>query len=82
MKPIWHLVEQEIAFRTKTRINITESIALLGYHETDKSHTARERLTINSKTLAKMCISKFRYGKTININMNILGNKLPMASEN
>lgn len=66
---VWKIVEKEINTRIGSHIPISKSIALLGYHD-DSSHTAKERATINWLiTLAKMCISKYRYGDNIRIDL-------------
>lgn len=59
--PIWARVEQEITARTGSYLKITESIALLGYQE--NTFTNYKQNIINGLIiLAKMCISKYRYG--------------------
>ena len=53
------MVEQEISNCTGTHLEISETIALLGF--LDNTHTAREQKKINQLILiAKMCISKCR----------------------
>ena len=57
IKPVWRMVEQEISKRTVTHLEISETIALLGFF--DNAHTAREQEIINQLILiAKMCVSK------------------------
>ena len=59
-KPVWRKVEQEMNKRTGTRLEISKTIALLGFH--NNTHTAYERKIINHFILiAKICISKYRY---------------------
>lgn len=56
---IWRLVTNEVLIRLGVRINITLEIALLGYIDaTEHSYAINHLLSI-----AKMCISKFRYGE-------------------
>ena len=68
VKPVWTRVEQEINARTGSYLKITEPIALLGYQ--DKSFTNHTRNIINSLIIiAKMCISKYRYGDRLHIDL-------------
>ena len=41
IKPVWRMVEQEISKRTVTHLEISETIALLGF--LDNGHTTREQ---------------------------------------
>ena len=68
INPIWQLVKKQIRLRTGSNITISLDTALLG-------HPGRACLTPNIFTinylitLAKMCISKYRYGDTIPIQL-------------
>lgn len=66
IKPIWGLVKHVIYIRTGKHIELSLTDALLGYTATDFN---REEITFINKTIliAKMCISKFRYGNAYNI---------------
>lgn len=66
VKPIWKSVEDEIYSRTQKQITITEATALLGYHENGLSPRDKN-ISNHLIRLAKMCISKFRYGDPTNI---------------
>ena len=56
---IWKEVSKEIMNRIGKHILITKEIALLGYVENNV-----KKLAINNLiTIAKMCISKYRYGE-------------------
>ena len=59
INPIWKLVTTEIMLKLDTHINITQNIALLGYTEKTKHSNKINHLI----SLAKMCISKYRYGE-------------------
>ena len=60
IKPVWRMVELEISKRIGTRLEISETIALLGF--LDNTHTAQEQKIINELILiAEMFISKCRY---------------------
>ena len=62
IKPIWKLVENEIHLKTNQTIKIDKSTALLGHH--DEAMSSTDLNTINHLiAIAKMCISKFRYGE-------------------
>ena len=58
IKSIWGLVCQEILTKYNLRINITLEIALLGFTDKNKHMHAINHLI----SIAKMCISKYRYG--------------------
>ena len=59
IKRIWGLVTNEIMTRFGIQINITIEIALLGYTINTKYTYAINHLL----SIAKMCISKYRYGE-------------------
>ena len=68
IKPVWRMVEQEISKRKCTRLEISETIALLGF--LDNTHTTQEQKLINQLILmAKMCISKCRYANEPDIDI-------------
>ena len=46
IKPVWRVVEQEISKRTGTHLEISETIALLGF--LDNTHSTREKKSTNS----------------------------------
>ena len=66
IKTIWGLVKHDIYIRTGKQIKLSVTDVLLGYRSTDfNSHDIQ---FINKTILiAKMCISKFRYGTAHNI---------------
>ncbi|WP_419608111.1 hypothetical protein, partial [Thiolapillus sp.] len=68
INPIWQLVKKEILLRTGSTITISLDTALLGHP--GQACLTPNILTINYLiTLAKMCISKYRYGDTIPIEL-------------
>ena len=68
INPIWQLVKKEILLRTGSNITISLDTALLGHP--GRACLTPNILTINYLiTLAKMCISKYRYGDTIPIEL-------------
>ena len=63
---IWQTIENEVNVRTGKRITISAKIALMGFD--DKHTNASDKRTINHLiAIAKMCISKYRYGERYNI---------------
>ena len=66
---IWKIVEGEINARIGSRVTISETTALLGYHD-NRAHSSKERAIINWLiTLAKLCVSKHRYGDRMAIEL-------------
>ena len=66
-KPLWRNVENTILRKTGVQIKLTQEIVLLGY----KPHKQKEdnnKLINHIILIAKMTISKFKYGQKININ--------------
>ena len=68
IKPIWRLVESAIKETVDTNITINQTIALLGYHEDNVSKLEHQKIN-HLIIIAKMCISKFRYGTRSKINL-------------
>ena len=66
INPIWQLVKKEILLRTGSNITISLDAALLGHP--GQAGLTLDIFTINYLiTLVTMCISKYRYGDTIQI---------------
>ena len=66
VKPLWAKAELEINATIGKRITITEAIALLGYHDNNVSNTDRQIIN-HIIMLSKMCISKYRYGESVQL---------------
>ena len=62
---IWTLAQNEIFKRTGTIIKIIITEALLGYHTTSTKAPTKNHII----TLAKKCISKYRYGESFPIDI-------------
>ena len=68
IKHIWKLVQDKIAEKVSKRIEIDQNTAILGY--VNALATRKQKHQINHLiTIAKLCISKFRYGTKYKIDL-------------
>ena len=67
LKQFWKNVENAILSKTGSNIIITEKVALFGY-EVNNMKTVVNKTINHIILIAKMTISKFKYGKALDIN--------------
>ena len=68
LNKFWKGVKQHILIKTETQIDITETIVLFGIPKTREINTDTRHEINHILRIAKMAISKYRYGKIKNQN--------------
>ena len=69
LNKFWKDVKQHILIKTETQIDITETIALFGIPKTREINTDTRHEINHILLIAKMAISKYKYGKIKNLNI-------------